>query len=72
MENSDFFDFLVGMIDSAEPDPSTSSELVDDRLSTQEGKQTSQELANTSERLKSIQALVKNVDSHLGSQAQGY
>ena len=60
------------MIDSAEPVPSTSSELVDNRLSTQEGKQTSQELASTSERLRSVQALVKNFDSHLGSQAQGY
>jgi len=47
-ENSDFLFFLVGMIDSAEPVPSTSFELVDNRLSTQEGKQTSQELASTS------------------------
>ena len=47
--------------DSSEPVPSTSSEPVDVRSPTQEGKQTSQESASTSERLRSNQALVKNL-----------
>ena len=35
---------------SSKPIPSSSSEPIDNRLPTQEGKQTSQETANTSER----------------------
>ena len=50
--------------DSSEPAPSTSSELVDNRVPTQEGKQASQKSASTSKRPRCNQALVKNVDYH--------
>ena len=66
-ENSDFFP-VHSCDDSSEPVPSTSSEPVDMRLPAQEGKQTSQESASTttSERLKSNQAPMKDVDCHGG------
>ena len=51
--------------------PSTSSELVDNRPPTREGRQIRQEPVRTSESLRSNQALVRNVNCHLGSQAQG-
>ena len=51
--------------------PSTSSEPVNIRLPTQEGKQTSQESASTRERLRSNQVPVKNVDCPGVSQAWG-
>ena len=54
--------------DSSKPVPSTNSELVDNRLPTQESKQTSQESASTRERLRSNQAPVTNVDCHGWSQ----
>ena len=68
-EYSDFFP-LHSCDDSSEPVPSTSSEPVDMRLPAQEGKQTSQESASTttSERLKSNQAPMKDVDCHGGPQ----
>ena len=44
--------------DSSKPVPSTSTELTDNRLPTQEGKQTSQESASTSEWPRSNQAPV--------------
>ena len=47
--------------DSFEPVPSTGSEPVDNRPPTQEGEQTSQESVSTSERLRSNQAPLKNV-----------
>ena len=46
--------------------------LTIDRLPTQEGKQTSQESASTGKRLKYNQAVVKNIDCHAESQAEGY
>ena len=46
--------FFYGRDGSSEIVPSTSSEPVDIRLPTQEGKQTSQESASTRERLRSI------------------
>ena len=50
--------------DSSEPVPSTSSESVDNRLSTQEGKQTSQESVSTCKSPRPNQAPVINVDCH--------
>ena len=58
--------------DCSEPVPSISSELADNRPPIQEGKQTSEESASTSERPRSNQAPVKNVDCHEGPQAQGH
>ena len=52
--------------------PPALSRLTIDHLPTQEGKQTSQESASTGKRLKYNQAVVKNIDCHAGSQAEGY
>ena len=49
------------VIVSTKPVHSTSSELADSRPPAQEGKQTSKEYANTSESLRSNQALERNV-----------
>ena len=59
------FSFLFCSHDhSSETAPYTSSEPVDNRPFTQEGKQTCQESASTSKRLRYNQAPVKNVDCH--------
>ena len=64
--------FLCSHDDSNKSVPSTSSELVDSIwVPTQEGKQTSQESGSASESSRANQALVRNVNCHLGSQAQG-
>ena len=64
--------FLCSHDDSSKSFPSTSSELVDSIwVPTQEGKQTSQESGSTSESPRANQALVRNVNCRLGSQAQG-
>ena len=55
--------------DNSESVHSTSSEPVDNRPPAQEGKQTSQESASISKRLRSNQTSVKNVDCHARSQA---
>ena len=67
----DFF-FFHSSGSSFKPFPSTSFELVNNRLPTHEGKPTTQESASTSTNPRSNQQLVKNVDHHGGSQAQGY
>ena len=65
-----FFLFFHTRDDSSEPVPSSSSELVDNRLPPQEGKKPSQESASTCGRPRPSQAPVKNVaDFHRGSQA---
>ena len=58
--------FKVVIIYSFKPVPASSSERVDNRLPTQEGKQTSQESASTSESQRSNQnqALVVNIGCH--------
>ena len=77
-ENSDIFHYyyfnFIRSHDSSEPVPSTSSEPVDNRPPTQEGKQTSQESASTSERTRSHQAPVKicQIAMEAGSHARGY
>ena len=58
--------------DRFEPVPSTSSESVDNRLSTQEGKQTSQESVSTCKGPRPNQAPVINIDCRGGSQARRY
>ena len=63
------FFFFHGHDDNSESVHSTSSEPVDNRPPAQEGKQTSQESASISKRLRSNQSSVKNVDCHTGSQA---
>ena len=64
--NFDCFFFLLfcSRDHSSETAPYTSSEPVDSRPSTQEGKQTSQESASTSKSLRYNLAPVKNVDCH--------
>ena len=57
--------FFHSRYDSSNLVPSASSERLDNRLPTEEGKQTSQESVSN-------QTLVSNVDCHGGSQAQGY
>ena len=55
------------------PVPCISSELIDNRLPSQEGKQSNQKSLSTSERQRFNQAPVKTVDDHgAESQAQGY
>ena len=53
--------FLCSRDDSAEPVPSTSSKLVNNRPPTQEGTQTSQESASTSEKAKIESGTVWNM-----------
>ena len=65
LTGSFFFSFIFCSPDhSSETAPYTSSEPVDSRPSTQEGKQTSQESASTSKRLRYNLAPVKNFDCH--------
>ena len=66
------FPFFYSHDDCSELVPSISSELADNRLPIQEGKQTSEESASTSERPRSNKAPVKNFDCHEGPQAQGH
>ena len=69
-----FYFYFIRSHDSSEPVPSTSSEPVDNRPPTQEGKQTSQESASTSERPRSHQAPVKicQIAMEAGSHSRGY
>ena len=68
VENLDLFFSFHSSDDSSEPVPFSSSEPIECRPPTQEGKQKSQESGSTSERPRFNQALVKNV----GGKAQGY
>ena len=79
-KNQIFFFFRSHDTDSSKPFPSTSSEHVDNRPPTQEGKQASQGNANTREKMISWiiinmisnQPPMKNADYDGRSQAQGY